>query len=46
MAVEVSNAPLKGKLVITGISLMLSGDLDQPILDADTIIAIAGALPP
>jgi enamidase len=44
MAVEVSNAPLKGKLVITGISLMLSGDLDQPILDADTIIAIDGRI--
>jgi enamidase len=44
MAVEVSNAPLKGKLVVTGISLMLSGDLDQPILDADTIIAIDGRI--
>jgi enamidase len=44
MAVEVSNAPLKGKLVVTGISLMLSGDLDQPILDADTIIAVDGRI--
>jgi enamidase len=44
MAVEVSNAPLKGKLVITGISLMLSGDLDRPILDADTIIAVDGRI--
>ncbi len=44
MAVEVSNAPLKGKLVVTGISLMLSGDLDRPILDADTIIAVDGRI--
>lgn len=44
MAVEVSNAPLQGKLVVTGISLMLSGDLDQPILDADTIIAVDGRI--
>ncbi len=44
MAVEVSNAPLKGKLVVTGISLMLSGDLDKPLLDADTIIAVDGRI--
>src|SRR5258706_13195728 len=28
------------KLVIRNIGLLLSGDLDQPILDADTVVAI------
>ena len=32
------------KLVIRNIGLLLSGDLDQPILDADTIIAIDGRI--
>jgi enamidase len=44
MAVEVSNAPLKGKLVVTNLGLVLSGDLDNPILDADTIIAVDGRI--
>jgi enamidase len=35
---------IKGKLVIRGIGLLLSGDLAQPILDADTIIAIDGVI--
>jgi enamidase len=44
MAVEISNAPMKGKLVVTNLGLVLSGDLDKPILDADTIIAIDGRI--
>ncbi len=44
MAVEVSNAPLKGKLVVTNLGLVLSGDLDRPLLDADTIIAMDGRI--
>ncbi|MGL4637408.1 MAG: amidohydrolase family protein [Beijerinckiaceae bacterium] len=44
MAVEVSNAPMKGKLVITNLGLVLSGDLDRPLLDADTIIAVDGRI--
>ena len=32
------------KLVIRNIGLMLSGDLDKPILDADTLIAIDGII--
>jgi len=44
MAVEVSNAPLKGKLVIVNLGLVLSGDLDAPILDADAIVAIDGRI--
>ena len=43
MAVE-ANAPIKGKLVIKNIGLLLSGDIKQPILDADTIIAIDGKI--
>lgn len=34
----------ENKLVIRNIGLMLSGDLDNPILDADTIIAIDGKI--
>ena len=44
MAVEVSNAPLKGKLVVTNLGIVLSGDLDCPILDADTIVAVDGRI--
>ncbi|MGH9493385.1 MAG: amidohydrolase family protein [Candidatus Sulfotelmatobacter sp.] len=32
------------KLVIRNIGLLLSGDLDQPILDADTVIAVDGLI--
>ncbi len=44
MAVEASNSPLKGKLVITNLGLVLSGDLHASILDADTIIAVDGRI--
>jgi enamidase len=44
MAIEISNTPLKGKLVITNLGLVLSGDLDKPLLDADTIIAMDGRI--
>ncbi len=32
------------KLVITNIGLLLSGDIDRPILDADTIVAVGGRI--
>ncbi len=32
------------KLVIRNIGLLLSGDLDRPILDADTVIAVNGVI--
>jgi enamidase len=32
------------KLVIRNIGLLLSGDLDKPILDADTIVAVGGKI--
>jgi enamidase len=44
MAVEISNAPMQGKLVITNLGLVLSGDLAKPLLDADTIIAVNGRI--
>lgn len=44
MAVWLEQADTKGKLVIHNIGLMLSGDLAQPILDADTIVAIDGKI--
>jgi enamidase len=34
----------QGKLVVRNVGLMLSGDLAQPILDADTIVAIDGTI--
>jgi enamidase len=33
-----------GKLVVRNIGLMLSGDLAQPILDADTVVAVDGRI--
>jgi enamidase len=44
MAAEVSHRPLQGKLVVTNLGLVLSGDLDQPLLDGDTIIAVDGRI--
>jgi enamidase len=44
VAVEVSNTPMRGKLVITNLGMVLSGDLDCPLLDADTIIAVDGRI--
>ncbi len=36
--------PAGYKLVISNIGLMLSGDIDNPVLDADTIVAIDGRI--
>ena len=43
MAVASSEIP-KGKLVIRNIGLLLSGDLQTPILAADTIVAVDGII--
>src|SRR5258706_12062135 len=37
---EAQKSAAPAKLVIRNIGLLLSGDLDQPILDADTVVAI------
>ncbi len=44
MALDVASGPMKGKLVIRNVGLMLSGDLDRPILDADTLVAVDGKI--
>ena len=44
MADAQSTGPGAGKLVIRNIGLLLSGDLENPILDADTVIAIDGKI--
>lgn len=45
MAVEEAGKKSGGtKLVIRNIGLLLSGDLQQPVLDADTVVAIDGVI--
>ena len=41
---EAVNTAVSGKVVIQNIGLMLSGDIDQPILDADTIVVQDGLI--
>jgi enamidase len=44
MSEPASTNTASGKLVIRNIGLMLSGDLDRPILDADAIVAVDGRI--
>ena len=44
MADPVGTGPAAGKLVIKNIGLLLSGDLQRPLLDADTIVADKGRI--
>ena len=44
MAETAGAAKPKGKLVIKNIGLMFSGDLKQPLLDADTLVATDGRI--
>ena len=44
MATLAEDGPPKGKLVIKNIGTLLSGELEQPILDADTIVAVDGRI--
>lgn len=44
MAEEAAKAGGPSKLVIKNIGLLLSGDLNRPILDADTLVAIDGRI--
>ena len=44
MALAAGIETQQGKLVIRNIGLMLSGALEQPILDADTVVAEAGRI--
>jgi enamidase len=44
MATLAVDGPPKGKLVIKNIGTLLSGALERPILDADTIVAVDGLI--
>ncbi len=44
MAAEAKESPAQGKLVIRNIGLALSGDIDAPVLDGDTIVVIDGRI--
>ncbi|MEX0741451.1 MAG: hypothetical protein WD079_01555, partial [Phycisphaeraceae bacterium] len=44
MAGPAAPAAPKGKTVIRNIGLMLSGALESPVLDADTLVAIDGKI--
>ncbi len=44
MADPVGAAPVAGKVVIRNIGLLLSGMLEKPILDADTIVSVDGRI--
>ena len=41
---DVASTAASGKVVIRNIGLLLSGDIDRPILDADTIVVDAGRI--
>lgn len=41
---EAATAAKSGKVVIRNVGLMLSGDIDRPILDADTIVVHDGVI--
>src|SRR5258708_20722164 len=44
MAHEEAAAEPAGKLVIKNIALLLSGDIDQPLLEADTVVCVDGRI--
>jgi len=44
MAVAEGSAGASGKLVVKNIGLMLSGALEQPVLDADTVVVVDGLI--
>ena len=41
---EIAAGAKSGKVVIQNIGLLLSGDIDRPILDADTIVVVDGLI--
>jgi enamidase len=41
---EASKTPSRSKVVVRNIGLLLSGDIRNPILDADTVIAVDGII--
>ena len=41
---EITASTRSGKVVIRNIGLLLSGDIDQPVLDADTVVVVDGLI--
>ena len=41
---DLASTGKSGKVVIRNIGLLLSGDIDQPILDADTVVVVDGVI--
>ena len=41
---DAASTGTSGKVVIRNIGLLLSGDIDQPILDADTVVVVDGVI--
>ena len=41
---EIAAAGKSGKVVIRNIGLLLSGDIDRPVLDADTVVVVDGVI--
>ncbi len=41
---EIAASTRSGKVVIRNIGLLLSGDIDQPVLDADTVVVVDGLI--
>jgi len=44
MAAEAQGTAVKGKTVVKNIGLLLTGDLDQPTADADTVVSVDGRI--
>jgi len=44
MAVEASNAPFKGKLVVRNLGPVLTGDLAAPLAEAEAIVVVDGRI--
>ena len=41
---DLASSGKSGKVVIRNIGLLLSGDIDRPILDADTVVVVDGII--
>ena len=41
---DAASSGKSGKVVIRNIGLLLSGDIDQPLLDADTVLVLDGII--
>jgi len=44
MAAEAAGASVKGKTIVKNVGLLLTGDLDAPMMDADCVISVDGRI--